>query len=779
MEFQENVSKSVGGSSGAVRAGLKRLPALPGTYLQGFRILPPRDWKIVLMMVVLLAGTAFATIFGSVRGLIHDPQHRPVSGVAVRLRAASSDFEKSASSDNEGAFVFTEIPIGEYTVAVESAGFRHEEQKIVLGSGRDVRLHFSLQVAQIAETVEVTDLPVTVNSSSSSTASLISRADIAQTPGADQANSLAMITSNVPSAYVVHDQLHIRGGHQVSWLLDGVPVPNTNIASNVGPQFDPKDIDYLEVQRGGYNAEYGDRTYGVFNVVTRSGFERNRQAELVTSYGSFNNTDDQISFGDHSERLAYYGSFSGYRTDLGLETPVSQVVLDQSAGLGGFGSIIFNKSVNDQLRLVTSVRGDHYQVPSDPNGDTALNRDIENERDVFANFSWIHTAGEGLTFTVSPFYHFNRAHYVGEHTGVPDPDVAIPNNDRGSNYLGGVASVGVNRGKHNVRAGVQVWGARDNQFFGIVTGDGNPLVNERDKVWGNVETVFLEDQYKPTSWLTLNGGMRLTHFGSSVSDNAADPRIGAAVRIPKLGWVARAFYGRYYQAPPLLTVSGRIIEQCNANDCTFLPLRGERDEQREFGLAIPLKGWTLDVANFRTGVRNFFDHDALGNSNIFFPLTLEHARIRGWEVSASSPRLANRASWHVAYSHQHAEWNGTVTGGLNTGDGCEDPLCLLDHDQRDTLATGLNVSLPWRVWADVRVNYGSGFVNGDGPSHLPSHTTYDLSLGKTFGENWSVRLTGLNLGNHHYLLDNSNTFGGTHFANPREVSVQVKYRFRY
>jgi hypothetical protein len=733
----------------------------------------------VLLAIVLSAGTVFATIFGSVRGLIHDPQHRPVSGVTVRLRAASSDFEKSVSSDNEGAFVFGEIPIGEYTVAVESAGFRHEEQKIVLGSGRDVRLHFSLQVAQVAETVEVTDLPVTVNSSSSSTASLISRADIAQTPGADHANSLAMITSNVPSAYVVHDQLHIRGGHQVSWLLDGVPVPNTNIASNVGPQFDPKDIDYLEVQRGGYNAEYGDRTYGVFNVVTRSGFERNRQAELVTSYGSFNNTDDQISFGDHSERLAYYGSFSGYRTDLGLETPVSKVVHDQAAGLGGFGSIIFNKSVNDQLRLVTSVRGDHYQAPIDPEGDTAFNRDIENERDVFANFSWIHTAGEGLTFTVSPFYHFNRAHYVGEYTSVPDAEVVIPNNDRGSNYFGGVASVGVNRGRHNVRAGVQVWGAHDNQFFGIVTGDGNPLVNERDKVWGNVETVFVEDQYKPTSWLTLNGGVRLTHFGSSVNDNAADPRVGAAVRIPKLGWVARAFYGRYYQAPPLLTVSGPIIQQCNANDCTFLPLRGERDEQREFGLAIPLKGWTFDVSNFRTGVRNFFDHDALGNSNIFFPLTLEHARIRGWEVSASSPRLANRVSWHLAYSHQHAEWSGGITGGLITDESCEDPLCLLDHDQRDTLATGLNLSLPWRMWADVGTNYGSGFVNGDGPAHLPAHTTYDLSLGKSFGENWSVRLTGLNLGNHHYLLDNSNTFGGTHFANPREVSVQVKYRFRY
>jgi len=96
-----------------------------------------------------------------------------------------------------------------------------------------------------------------VHPTSSTTATLISRAQIAQTPGADQSNSLAMITSSVPSAYMVHDQLHIRGGHQVSWLLDGVPVLIRIIASNVGPQFDPKGIDYLEVQRGGYDAEYG------------------------------------------------------------------------------------------------------------------------------------------------------------------------------------------------------------------------------------------------------------------------------------------------------------------------------------------------------------------------------------------------------------------------------------------------------------------------------------------------------------------------------------------
>jgi len=71
---------------------------------------------------------------------------------------------------------------------------------------------------------------------------------------------MEMITDYVPAAYVTHDMLHMRGGHQVDWLIDGVPIPNTNIANNLGPQIDPKDIDYLEVQRGSYDADYGDRT---------------------------------------------------------------------------------------------------------------------------------------------------------------------------------------------------------------------------------------------------------------------------------------------------------------------------------------------------------------------------------------------------------------------------------------------------------------------------------------------------------------------------------------
>ena len=44
---------------------------------------------------------------------------------------------------------------------------------------------------------------------------------------------------------------------------------------------------------------------------------------------------------------------------------------------------------------------------------------------------------------------------------------------------------------------------------------------------------------------------------------------------------------------------------------------------------------------------------------------------------------------------------------------------------------------------------------------------------------WSVKLSATNVANKRYLLDESNTFGGTHYADPRQVSAQVGYRFHY
>jgi hypothetical protein len=40
-------------------------------------------------------------------------------------------------------------------------------------------------------------------------------------------------------------------------------------------------------------------------------------------------------------------------------------------------------------------------------------------------------------------------------------------------------------------------------------------------------------------------------------------------------------------------------------------------------------------------------------------------------------------------------------------------------------------------------------------------------------------LSATNLANKRYLFDESNTFGGTHHADPRQVAVQISHRIHY
>jgi outer membrane receptor protein involved in Fe transport len=270
------------------------------------------------------------------------------------------------------------------------------------------------------------------------------------------------------------------------------------------------------------------------------------------------------------------------------------------------------------------------------------------------------------------------------------------------------------------------------------------------------------------------------------------PRVGVALQIPKLHWVFRGFYGRYYQPPPLLTATGPVVDYANENNTSFQPLHGERDEEYQFGVQIPYKGWLLDADHFQTRINNFLDHSNIGESSIYYPVTIDGALVQAWELTLRTPHLWRYGQGHLAYSNQIAQQRGNITGGLV----CipiGDPSCdagfdysPVDHDQRNTLNVGYNARLPWRAFASTNVYYGSGFTNGyPGPpspysgDYLPSHTTFDLSAGKDIGERLTLSVSCLNVANRRVLLDNSLTFGGFHYNDPRMIYGQLRYRFHF
>ncbi|HKW87273.1 MAG TPA: TonB-dependent receptor [Candidatus Acidoferrales bacterium] len=749
---------------------------------------------IASFIFLLCAGIAFATIFGAVQGVVHDPQHRPIAGAAVILKSATSDWSRTTQSDQDGEFRIEAVPLGAYIVTVSHAGFESLQQNVTVLADASPVLHFPLQIAALTQKVTVSQQAETVNADTAAPTTLVSREEIANTPGADRTNSLQMITDYVPGAYVTHDQLHIRGGHQVSWLIDGVPIPNTNIAGNLGPQIDPKDIDYLEVQRGSYGAENGDRTYGVFDVLPRTGWSRNNEGELTTSFGNFYQTNDELNFGSHTDRLAYFVGLNGNRSNVGLQTPVAGVFHDAENGYGGFGSLMFNADPKDQLRFVSSLRRDYYQIPYDPNPNDVENqqfnssglRDGQQESDTLVEFSWVRTINPNTLLTVSPFYHFNRANYHGSPNDTPSAST----DDRASSYAGGQATLALDVPKNEMQFGAYGFAQHDDETFGLIC---NPPTasctnfTEHGSPDGSLSEAWAEDNFHVAPWLTLIGGVRQSHFSGQLAENATSPRVGASLRVPHVDWIFHAFYGHYYQAPPLLTASGTLIQFCNANSCGFLPLSGERDEEHQFGVTIPFRGWFLDADNFQTRAVNFFDHNNVGDSDIFFPLTVQQALIRGWELTLRSPRLWRFANVHLAYSNQVALGRPPITGGL-TNFAPPAGYFPLDHDQRNTLNVGFSASLPRRVYAAGNVYYGSGFTNGQycpactppvPNPYLPGHTTVDLSLGKSFGESFSLSINALNIANRRLLIDDSVTFGGFHYDDPREIYAEFRYRFHF
>ena len=274
-------------------------------------------------------------------------------------------------------------------------------------------------------------------------------------------------------------------------------------------------------------------------------------------------------------------------------------------------------------------------------------------------------------------------------------------------------------------------------------------------------------------------------------ENATDPRFGVAVKVPHLNWVFRAFYGDYYQAPPLVTATGALAGFADPQGFSFAPLHGERDEEHQFGVTIPYRGWDLDADTFKTRATNWLDHNNIGESNLFWPITWDAALIQGWELTLRSPRLWHRGQFHLAYANQIAQATSPITGGLICPPAT--PTCSqypppgygpVDHDQRNTLNLGFNATLPWQTFASTNVYYGSGFHNGTPNAqypgdYLPGHTTFDLSLGKSFAEKYSVSVTALNVANRRVELDNSLTFGGFHWNDPRQIYVEFRYRFHY
>jgi hypothetical protein len=153
--------------------------------------------------------------------------------------------------------------------------------------------------------------------------------------------------------------------------------------------------------------------------------------------------------------------------------------------------------------LIALACRDFYQLPVDPSNPATILRDVNREHDSFAAFSWIRTFGSGLVLTVSPFFHYNSVNYRSDANDIP----SAATQDRSSKYAGGQAGISWIKGRNNARMGSYSFAQQDDQFFHVIYNDGSDTVIPplTQSPTGSLIAAFVEDQFKPISWLTLNG----------------------------------------------------------------------------------------------------------------------------------------------------------------------------------------------------------------------------------------------------------------------------------
>ena len=737
---------------------------------------------VLVLFILFVPARGWAAAYGTVSGIVQDDGDRSVAGARVALESATHAITER-QTDSTGRFDFANVAIGHYILTISRRDFASVSEPVTVQAG-----YFPFANIVLTPPSELTEVTVTARRlpvvASVTPITMVSQEDIENTPGATNVNSLAMITDYVPGAYQAHDMLHIRGGHQTNWLLGGVEIPNTNIAENLGPEINPQDVQTLGIERGGYLADEGDRTYGIFNVIPKSGFSSNNQAELDVTGGNFGQTNDYVSVASHTGEFAYYASVEGNRSDLGLQTPVSQIIHDETRGVGAFTNLEFRPSEQDMLSLVAQLRQDVYQIPdctvplADDPGCVGQFGDVQGEADNFAVLSWAHTFTSNAVLTSSLLYHFERADYNGGTGDYP----TITTYHHSSQYEGAEEQLKWDTRRNHLDVGLFGFAQQDQADFNLAfSNDGSPTLRELESPTGELITAWLQDTFEATHWLNLSAGVRQSHFQGSFTENATDPRLGATVLLPRLEWVLSAFWGKYYQAPPLETLTGPLVAYATSNDTAFLPLHGERDTERQFGVTIPVKGWTVEADYFVTESTNFFDHNPLGESDIYLPITDQGALIEGRELTVRSPAFWPYGQVHLAYSNQTAECYGSITGGLVVpGTACGTPPIGLDHDQRNTLNLGYNATLPHQFFVGSNLSVNSGLSNGFAPpTHLSSYAVLDLAVGRNISRDLSVSITTLNVTDKHLLTDNSLTFGGVHWNNPFQVYAELRYKFHY
>jgi outer membrane receptor protein involved in Fe transport len=776
---------------------------------------------------------------GSIQGIVKDPSGALVRDAKVTLTQPLTGYTQSVHTDQQGSFRLVNVPFNTYKVQAEAAGFQPAAQSIDLESTVPAMLELSLALAETTAAVTVTtDNAAMVEQDRTSSDTDLNQTILDRPVGAAPSRAIESMVASAPG-FVTDDngRMHPRGSEsQVQYVVDGVPVTD-NLSAIFSTSLDARTLRTVEVLTGGIPAEFGDKLAGVINVNTRSGLEGPTHAGLSFSGGSFSSGEIAADFATHTKKFGFLTNLSTTTSQRFLDPPT----LDNFHNFGRTGKSFFRLDYqfdqNNSLRGTFTFGGSNFQVPNKPAQEIAGQDIHQRLRDNSQNFTFQHIFSPN---TVAQFSFFNRNSHA-RLTSNPLATPAVAFQDRTLRNYGGLGSLSLTRGSHDLKLGGQVTVTPLSENFSfyptvsfadLTDAQGNTVPNPVNdftaanpflfsgRKTGRTLSAYVQDRFTLFKNFTLDAGVRYDNYRLLIGEQALSPRLGMAYYLPRSKTTLHASYNRLFQPPPaenLLLASSSEAASISPiavirGVAAVQPILPDKENVLEAGVQQLLWQYLrASLTVYQKRIENFSDKDQFFETGVIFPIAISSGRVTGEEIRIESTDIRGfHAS--ASYANAHAYGVTPILGGLFLG---ENPQELqvrglkfsADHDQRNEAQFQFGYThKPSGAYATLSGRYDSGVPTDVEPGttlaqfvaagfdprlyreidfergRVRPRTILDFSLGADLLKQERVSLNlqfdVQNLTNQQFLYNFESVFSGTHVGNPRLISGRLGLRFK-
>jgi hypothetical protein len=298
----------------------------------------------ILLLAFGFGGPLLAQYTTSTLGVsIADPSGAPIPGATITVRNLDTGLLKTSTSDANGSFTFSALPVGNYGLSVEKGGFSTFSQTgITLTVDQPVNIRVGLKVGSVSEQVTVAADAQLINTESGTVGQLISSKSIVDLPlNGREPQALLFLSAGTVNETGNYCLVNCQGGvypgeqdanvggagaRAVNYQMDGGSHNDTYLNANL-PFPNPDAIQEFNVETDNLSAQYGIGAGAVVNIVTKSGtnsihgnlfeFVRNGDFNAKNYFAPSQDTLKRNQYGVAvggpilKNKLFYFGTYQG------------------------------------------------------------------------------------------------------------------------------------------------------------------------------------------------------------------------------------------------------------------------------------------------------------------------------------------------------------------------------------------------------------------------------------------------------------------------------------